>query len=138
MFFSLVGTFGHLLTPNQVDSIKDTTREQLQIIQKERTLPDTKALADFKKRKLTKTQKVISFSITKGPKFALELVKEETDLTEEMLATGSWKTATFKPYNFKAKGEDQNAGTLHPLNKVRQEFRQIFFDLDFIEMPTGR
>jgi phenylalanyl-tRNA synthetase alpha chain len=83
-------------------------------------------------------QKVISFRISKGTKFALELVKEETDLTAEMLASGSWKTATFKPYNFNALGADQNAGALHPLNKVRQEFRQIFFEMGFEEMPTNR
>ena len=32
-------------------------------------------------------QKRISFKINKGPKFALEIVKEETDLTAEMIAT---------------------------------------------------
>lgn len=95
-------------------------------------------LTDFKKRKLIKTQKVISFKISKGPKFALELVKEETDLTEEMLATGAWKTATFKPYNFNALGADQHAGALHPLMKVRHEFRNIFFEMGFEEMPTSR
>ncbi len=33
------------------------------------------------------------------------------------LSSGAWKTATFKPYNFKALGADQNAGALQPLNK---------------------
>lgn len=83
-------------------------------------------------------QKVISFQISKGDKFALEVIKEETDLTAEMLANGSWKTATFKPYNFKALGSVQNHGALHPLNKVRAEFRQIFFEMGFEEMPTNR
>jgi phenylalanyl-tRNA synthetase alpha chain len=32
-------------------------------------------------------QKVVSFKVTKGPKFALEMVKEETDLTADMLAS---------------------------------------------------
>jgi len=32
-------------------------------------------------------QKVISYKIQKGPKFALEMVKEETDLTVDMLAS---------------------------------------------------
>ncbi|KAH8676302.1 phenylalanyl-tRNA synthetase-like protein alpha chain [Xylariales sp. PMI_506] len=120
-----------------VESIKDTTREQLQTIQKTRTLSDAKAVAELKKRKLVKTQKILSFKIQKGEKFALELVKEETDLTEEMLTTGSWKTATFKPYNFNALGADQHAGALHPLMKVRAEFRNIFFEMGFEEMPTN-
>ena len=120
------------LTSYKGDSIKDTTREQLQAIQKTRTLSDAKAVAELKKRKLVKTQKVLSFKIQKGPKFALELVKEETDLTEEMLTTGSWKTATFKPYNFNALGADQHAGALHPLMKVRAEFRNIFFEMGYV------
>ncbi|KAL2134049.1 hypothetical protein VTI74DRAFT_1160 [Chaetomium olivicolor] len=120
-----------------VDSINDVTRDQLKVIQETKT-HDPKIIADLKKRKLLKMQKVISFRISKGPKFALEMVKEETDLTAEMLASGSWKTATFKPYNFKALGADQHAGALHPLNKVRQEFRQIFFEMGFTEMPTNQ
>ncbi|KAH6636420.1 tRNA synthetases class II core domain (F)-domain-containing protein [Chaetomium tenue] len=120
-----------------VESIDDVTRNQLKVIQEKRT-HDAKIVADLKKRKLLNMQKVISFRISKGPKFALELVKEETDLTAEMLASGSWKTAAFKPYNFKALGADQHAGALHPLNKVRQEFRQIFFEMGFTEMPTNR
>ena len=31
--------------------------------------------------------KVITFEVKKGPKFAAEFVKEETDLTADMLAT---------------------------------------------------
>jgi len=54
------------------------------------------------------------------------------------MCSGAWKTATFKPYNFNALGSDQNAGALHPLNKVRHEFRQIFFEMGFEEMPTNR
>lgn len=73
------------------------TREQLRVIQEKRT-HDPKIIADLKKRKLLKMQKVISFRISKGPKFALEITKEETDLTAEMLASGSWKTATFSEY----------------------------------------
>ncbi|KPM34339.1 Phenylalanine--tRNA ligase alpha subunit [Neonectria ditissima] len=120
-----------------VDSINDVTRDQLRTIQEKRT-HDSKILADLKKRKLLTVRKAISFKISKGTKFALEMVKEETDLTADMLASGSWKSATFKPYNFKALGADQHAGALHPLNKMRHEFRQIFFETGFTEMPTNQ
>lgn len=119
------------------DSINDTTREELQIIQNTRTHPDSNVIKDLRKRKLVKMQKVISFKIYKGPKFALEIAKEETDLTAEMLESGAWKTAAFKQYNFKALGADQHPGALHPLNKVRHELRQIFFEMGFEEMPTN-
>lgn len=120
-----------------VDSINDVTRDQLRVIKEKRT-HDKKILTDLKKRKLIRLQKTLSFKFSKGPKYALELVKEETDLTAEMIASGSWKTATFKPYNFKALGADQHSGALHPLGKVRGEFRQLFFEMGFTEMPTSQ
>lgn len=61
---------------------------------------------------------------------------EHTDLTEDLLKSGAWETANFKPYNFAALGTVQNAGALHPLMKVRQEFRNMFFSQGFVEMPT--
>ncbi|KAI6087913.1 tRNA synthetases class II core domain (F)-domain-containing protein [Hypoxylon rubiginosum] len=121
-----------------VDSIQDVTKEQMQTIKETRTYPDAKLLVDLKKRKLIRMQKIISFRIHKGPKFALKIPEEATDLTADMITTGAWKTATFKPYNFKASGADQRAGALHPLNKVRAEFRQIFFEMGFEEMPTDK
>ena len=93
---------------------------------------------DLKKRRLIKMQKRIFYRIGKGPKFALTVEKEETDLTAEMLKSESWQTAKFKRYNFKALGMDQHAGSLHPLNKVRQEMRQIFFEMGFSEMPSNQ
>ena len=122
----------------KADSIQDITREQLQMIQQKRTHPDAKVISDLKKRKLVTMQKVISFKVEKGPKFSLELIKEETDLTADMLASGAWKTVKLKPYNFKSLGAPQHAGALHPLNKVRHEFRQIFFEMGFEEMPTNK
>lgn len=126
-----------LLRPAQ-ETIVDETRENLLTVQRTQSLPDTKALNDLKKRKLISLSKDIHFIISKGPKYAREFVKEETDLTFEMLNNGSWKTATFKPYNFNAKGTPAVTGALHPLNKVRAEFRNIFFEMGFEEMPTNR
>lgn len=120
------------------ESIVDETREQLLDVQRTKSLGDSKALSDLKRRKLVSMTKELTFKISKGPKYAREFVKEETDLTAEMLTSGSWKTAHFKPYNFNAKGAPTPAGAFHPLNKVRQEFRSIFFEMGFEEMPTNR
>ena len=68
------------------DSITDTTQEQLQIIQKTKSHSDPKTLSDLKRRQLIAPQKVIAFEVSKGPKYAREFVREETDLTAEMLA----------------------------------------------------
>lgn len=43
-------------------------------------------IVDLRKRKLINLQKVISYEFQKGPKFAPEFSKEETDLTVDMLA----------------------------------------------------
>ena len=64
----------------------DTSQEQLQIIQKTRTHQDPKVINDLKKRKLVIAQKVTVYEISKGPKFAEKFVKEETDITAEMIA----------------------------------------------------
>ncbi|KAK3074655.1 Phenylalanyl-tRNA synthetase, beta subunit, cytoplasmic [Teratosphaeriaceae sp. CCFEE 6253] len=126
------------------DSVTDTTRQQLLYAQTHHTFQDSKLLKDYSKRKLVTTRKAISYVARKGPRWAREMPVEVTDLTAEMIADGSWKTATFKPYNFKAKGtlggEGVGGGTgaLHPLNKVREEFRKIFFNMGFEEMPTAR
>jgi phenylalanyl-tRNA synthetase alpha chain len=46
-----------------------------------------------------------------------------------MLTNGAWKDAKFKKYNFEAEGLPTNGGALHPLLKVREEFRNIFFEM---------
>jgi len=128
---------GDVLIP-VATSPEDTTRKNLQEVHEAHTMSDTKALADYKKRKLVQTTKIIHYSVKKGPKYAKEMAVEVTDLTPEMLESGSWKTANWKPYNFAALGAPQGAGALHPLNKVREEFRKIFFHQGFVEMPTSR
>jgi phenylalanyl-tRNA synthetase alpha chain len=74
-------------------------------------------------------RKVQWFTVSKGPNFSTSIAKPETDLSVEMLQTGSWKTATFKKYNFEAEGIPTNGGALHPLLKVREEFRNIFMEM---------
>ncbi|KIV81362.1 phenylalanine-tRNA ligase, alpha subunit [Exophiala sideris] len=120
------------------DTIQDEVQQHLQQIRENKSLDNARVVADFKKRKYVVDQKSYAFKISKGPKFSTEFVKEETDLTAEMLASGAWKTVQLKPYNFKAKGAVTPSGALHPLNKVRQEFREIFFEMGFEEMPTNR
>ncbi|KAI9705251.1 MAG: Phenylalanyl-tRNA synthetase, beta subunit, cytoplasmic [Bogoriella megaspora] len=128
---------GDALVP-VASEVQDKTRETLQLIEQTQSIGDAATLKEFLKRKLATTSKVITYTVQKGPKFATEMPVEVTDLTADMLASGAWQTANFKPYNFKALGANQNAGALHPLNKVRSEFRQIFFNMGFVEMPTSR
>ena len=134
-----VGKDGDALVP-LADAVEDATRARLLHVAAHRAFPaaDAKQLKDFQKRQLVTTRKVITYEVRKGPRWAAEMPVEVTDLTAEMLADGSWQTANFKPYNFAALGEPQMAGSLHPLGKVREEFRKILFNMGFTEMPTGR
>merc|ERR1712028_314226 len=48
------------------------------------------------------------------------------------------ETAQFKPYNFLVLGEKVGGGYLHPLLKVRAEFRKILMEMGFQEMRTNK
>ena len=54
-----------------------------------------------------------------------------------MIQTGSWRTTKFKDYNLNSLGVEPSSGYLHPLLKVRAEYRQIFLEMGFTEMPTN-
>ncbi|KAL5527404.1 hypothetical protein ACEPAG_6195 [Sanghuangporus baumii] len=122
----------------KIPSITDATQLEMREVDSTGTLKTgEKALAALRKRKLITQKKGQWFTVHKGPNFSLSLEKPETELTADMLVSGSWKTATFKKYNFEALGIPPNGGALHPLLKVREEFRQIFFEMGFAEMPTS-
>lgn len=89
-------------------------------------------------KKLAKLETTKFFVIRKGPNYAPTRAVLCADLTKEMLADGSWQTATMKKYTFGALGQEPLGGQLHPLLKVRQEFREIFLELGFQEMETQR
>ena len=97
-----------------------------------------KEVAQLKKRKLIAQETWRVYKVSRGPKFALERKKEATDLTRDMLAGDAWLQLPFKRYNFNALGRDTLGGHLHPLLKVRTQFRKIFVRMGFEEMPTNR
>ncbi|XP_064626144.1 phenylalanine--tRNA ligase alpha subunit-like [Lineus longissimus] len=122
----------------KVETIEDTVKEcltKLKNLQLDGFTDNQKA--EYKKRKLITEVTVNTFEVSKGPNFSTSLSKQETDLTPEMLASGSWKSKSFKPYNFDALGIAPPSGHLHPLLKVRTQFRQIFLEMGFTEMPTN-
>ncbi|XP_058812204.1 phenylalanine--tRNA ligase alpha subunit [Topomyia yanbarensis] len=121
----------------KVTEIKDLVRDHLKAVASGRDeLPDN-VKAEYKKRKILTETVIKSFVLSKGLQFSTSLTKLETDLTVEMLASGIWKDLKFKPYNFDALGVPPERGQLHPLMKVRSEFRQIFLEMGFSEMPTN-
>ncbi|GAA6043238.1 hypothetical protein JCM8097_008476 [Rhodosporidiobolus ruineniae] len=121
-----------------VATVDDETRKDLLTIKSSGSHPDEKLLAELRKRKLVEKKKTFYFSVAKGDYFSTVIAKLETDLTVELLNSGEWQKAEFKKYNFEAEGAPTYGGALHPLMKVREEFRNIFFEMGFTEMPTNR
>jgi len=122
----------------KVDVIEDTVQECMKKILNLQLDDITPALtSDFKKRKLIEEIKFTSYVISKGENFTTTVAKQEVELTPEMISSGSWKSKSFKEYNFNALGVMPSCGHLHPLLKVRAEYRQIFLEMGFTEMPTN-
>ncbi|XP_077286266.1 phenylalanine--tRNA ligase alpha subunit [Arctopsyche grandis] len=129
---------GSPLVKRKVETITDTVQEHLKAVEKELDEAISDSIKnDYKKRKLLQEIIIKSFVLRKGPEFTTTVTKLETDLTTEMLASGSWKDLKFKAYNFDALGATPEPGYLHPLLNVRTEFRQIFLEMGFSEMPTN-
>lgn len=126
------------LVKRNVAEIQDAVKANLSVIASGdgENIP-AKLVTEYKKRKLVQETKIKSFILKKGPEFSTTLTKLETDLTVDMLASGLWKDLKFKSYNFDALGTPPQRGHLHPLLKVRTEFRQIFLEMGFSEMPTN-
>lgn len=77
--------------------------------------------SEYKKRKLMSEQVLKVVKLSKGSGFKTKIVKAETELTPEMISSGSWKTTEFKPFNFDTLGIQPPSGYLHPLLKVKKK-----------------
>uniref|UniRef100_A0AAQ6IMX2 phenylalanine--tRNA ligase n=1 Tax=Anabas testudineus TaxID=64144 RepID=A0AAQ6IMX2_ANATE len=136
--FSSVPLEGLAQSELMVENVEDQVREKLLLVQKGNGGHlEEKEKNELKKRKLLSEVTIKSYWITRGSSFSTTLTKQETELTPEMIATGSWKEKKFKPYNFEAMGVAPDCGHLHPLMKERTQFRQIFLEMGFTEMPTN-
>jgi len=125
------------LVIRKVDTVVDELQNGLKKVSLNAHDVPEDAKQDYKKRKLLTEVVVKSLIVGKGDNFSTCINKLETDLTTEMLLTGSWKNAEFKPYNFDAMGVIPPNGNLHPLLKVRSEFREKFLEMGFSEMPAN-
>lgn len=125
-----------------MDDVSDTAQAQLKALEAANGFTegvvDAKDLNLLKRRKLINQVKRKSYTVVRGAEYAPKRVKKAADLTKEMLDSGSWKTTPFKNYNFLTVGEKVGGGYLHPLLKVRAEFRKILMQMGFAEMPTNK
>ncbi|KAK2143300.1 hypothetical protein LSH36_855g00035 [Paralvinella palmiformis] len=102
----------------KVDSIEDVVRKHCQLVADHRldNVSDQQK-AELRKRKLVNEVIITTYDVSKG--------------------MGLGRIKSFKDYNFNALGIMPPSGHLHPLLKVRTQFRQIFLEMGFSEMPTN-
>ncbi|KAL4857734.1 Phenylalanine--tRNA ligase alpha subunit [Chlorella vulgaris] len=122
----------------KVESVQDTVLPILNALAagQEGSINEAELMA-LMRRKLVAKEAWKTWKVSKGPCFALQRKKAATELTTDMLQSGAWRDTTFKPYNFDALGLPPSGGHLHPLLKVRTQFRKIFTQMGFEEMPTN-
>ncbi len=94
----------------------------------------------LKKRQLLSekkyTRRILALS-PKGKKIdtgKITSIQEATHLTSEMIKSGSWRDATFKPYDVAIAGPRLYPGRIHPLVEVINRVREIFFSMGFTEI----
>ncbi|KAJ8449361.1 hypothetical protein Cgig2_002493 [Carnegiea gigantea] len=121
---------GKELVTRKVQHVDDKVKELLIRIQAGQMLQQEDIDA-LKRRKLIIPQTWKGYSVRKGPNYAPKRKKAATDLTREHLQRGDWKELELKEYNFNAKGLPPEGGHLHPLLKVRQQFKMIFLQMGF-------
>ncbi|XAR55438.1 Phenylalanine--tRNA ligase [Bertholletia excelsa] len=127
---------GKQLVKRKVEVVEDKVKDLLIRVQ-EGEFTDPKEIDALKRRKLIASHTWKGYSVRNGPSYARQRKKFVTDLTRENLQRGDWKEMEFKEYNFSAKGQPLEGGHLHPLLKVRQQFKMIFLQMGFEEMPTN-
>ncbi|MFO8050583.1 MAG: phenylalanine--tRNA ligase subunit alpha, partial [Thermoplasmatota archaeon] len=66
----------------------------------------------------------------------LELKREVSQLTPEMLKSGKWKDVEIRRYDVETFAPTSNAGRIHPLTRIIEKIRRIFLDMGFTEI-TG-
>eukprot|EP00330_Aristerostoma_sp_ATCC50986_P002089 CAMPEP_0114602638 /NCGR_PEP_ID=MMETSP0125-20121206/25209_1 /TAXON_ID=485358 ORGANISM="Aristerostoma sp., Strain ATCC 50986" /NCGR_SAMPLE_ID=MMETSP0125 /ASSEMBLY_ACC=CAM_ASM_000245 /LENGTH=482 /DNA_ID=CAMNT_0001812971 /DNA_START=41 /DNA_END=1490 /DNA_ORIENTATION=+ len=128
--------FGKIL--RAVETAVDDDAQLFKDVAEGKVIPDKKLEEYLKKRKVFDAVKEVYFATEKGDEFNVTKIQKATDLTSDMLQSGSWKDENFKKYNFNALGKPVDTGNLHPLLKARQQFVQVLLELGFEEMPTNQ
>ena len=93
-----------------------------------------KTLEILKRRKWVREKKRVDYEIEiteKGEKAKIE--EEITQITPEMLITGSWRGKKFLSYSPSDKVPERYPGRFHPLTEIIEKVRRIFLELGFRE-----
>jgi phenylalanyl-tRNA synthetase alpha chain len=67
-------------------------------------------------------------------KKGIEVGGEVSQLTPELIRTGSWRKAKLRRFNVKAPGPEVLLGKVHPAQQIIQRVREIFLEMGFTEI----
>ncbi|AIY90881.1 phenylalanine--tRNA ligase subunit alpha [Geoglobus acetivorans] len=95
---------------------------------------DEKILKELKKRKLLREEqfKEVFFKIIRKPD--VELKEKISDITPEILISGTWKGKEFLEYDIKIPSKEVFAAKIHPYERIIRECRKIFLEMGFTEI----
>ncbi len=62
--------------------------------------------------------------------------KQVNQLTSELLVNGGWRDVDLRPYDVRLEAEPSYPGKSHPLVRVFQKTRRVFFELGFSEIVS--
>jgi phenylalanyl-tRNA synthetase alpha chain len=108
----------------------DTKREDSALMDVEAGVP-----VDAEMRKLLIDRKLAEEYSASTEKLKAEVAGAEIDrLTPEIIGTGAWRAARFKPYDINASGKKEHPGKVHPYRQAMDEFRQKLVGMGFQEV----
>ncbi|MGD9912416.1 phenylalanine--tRNA ligase subunit alpha, partial [Methanothrix sp.] len=89
-------------------------------------------ITDAGKQVLSQSKEIISK--TAGYGAAVTLVKEISQLTPDIIKSGAWREARFRPYNVRVPGETIYPGKIHPYRRLMDRMRRIMLEMGFTEI----
>lgn len=125
---------------NKIFKCKEKIEDSVVDLLKNLSILNDKNYSDLKRRRLVDLNKENIYLIRKGEKYG-KLEEGPVELTAEMVNNYNedvFKVITFKKYNFDTTGSIPTCGSLHPLMKIREEFKKIFLEMGFCEMNTSK
>jgi len=98
------------------------------------------AVPILKRRKLVRTDEktLRELELTEGGweliEQGIEMVKEVSQLTPELIRTGEWRRAKLRRFDVTAPGPVVYPGKIHPVQQIVQTVREIFLEMGFTEI----
>uniref|UniRef100_A0A7C3UI64 Phenylalanine--tRNA ligase alpha subunit n=1 Tax=Geoglobus ahangari TaxID=113653 RepID=A0A7C3UI64_9EURY len=95
---------------------------------------DEKILKELVKRKLIRVEELKKIKIQIIRKPEVELREKISDLTPEILLSGSWKDKEFLEYDIRIPSKELFTAKIHPYERIIRECRKIFLEMGFTEI----